>query len=146
MDHYKYFALKAVTQWEKSRKWLANSDLIIIFFKLCMEMYIKNLLPRDASRIDLVSNRWPLNRNRIESWGAKRFLPLVVYIKTMTSNSRVYAVGDLQQERVMAERKKWSMEWFHEKDNHSANRKMIVSSQGGNTSNMLKHLSTLHRP
>lgn len=48
----------------------------------------------------------------------------------MTSNSRAYAVGNLQQERVMAERKKWSMVWLHEKDNHSANRKMIISSQG----------------
>ena len=33
------------------------------------------------SRIGLESNRWPLNRNRIESWGAKRFPPLMNSMK-----------------------------------------------------------------
>ena len=40
-------------------------------------MYIKKLLHRDASSINLELNRWPLNRNWIESWGAKRFPPLI---------------------------------------------------------------------
>ena len=37
------------------------------------------------SIIDFKSNRWPLNRFRIESWGAKRFPPLV--LTPYTSNS-----------------------------------------------------------
>ena len=34
------------------------------------------MLHRDASIIGLESNHWPQNRNRIESWGDKRFPPL----------------------------------------------------------------------
>lgn len=73
----------------------------------------------------------------------------VAHFKTMTSNLRIYTVGNLQQ-RVMAGRKKWSKAWLHftKKDDNSASNnmcKMIMSDKGGNTSIILKHLSTQHR-
>ena len=43
-----------------------------------MEMYTKKLLHQDASIISLEENHWPWNQYWIESWGAKRFPPLVI--------------------------------------------------------------------
>lgn len=72
----------------------------------------------------------------------------VACYKIMTSNSCTYAAGNLQW-GVFEERKRWSKAWFHfmKKDDNSACRNvfiMVVVSQGGNTSNTLKHLSMQH--
>lgn len=70
-------------------------------------------------------------------WCRQVFLT-VVDCKIMTSNSSIYASGNLQQEGVMAERKRRSKERWQQHYCSCNVCKIIISSKGGNTS-MLQH-------
>lgn len=73
----------------------------------------------------------------------QRVFPTAAHCKTMMLNTCVYAAGNWQQ-GIMAVTKKRSKTWLHFNSAACNVCKMMISTEGGNTSNMQKHLSTQH--